>query len=321
MLPLPSPPTTGCEPTAGIGALMNGAGPDSEQLLSGLEDSAADATVLRMRLGSQLRRLREAAGVTPEEAGFEIRGSRSKISRLENGRVKLKDRDVTDLLALYGVTDEDARSQFLALVRQSNGPDWWGQYGDILPGWFETYLGLEAAAATIRSFEVQFVHGLFQTADYARAVTRLGRKAAPDDEIERWVTLRLRRQELFGRPDPPNVWSVMDEAVLRRPVGAPAVMRAQFRHLVEVAELLNVTLQVIPFHRGAHAGESGSFTVLRFEERDLPDVVYLEQLTNAVYLEQRSDVERYLEVVDEISSQALTPEETTRLIGQLARET
>jgi transcriptional regulator with XRE-family HTH domain len=300
---------------------MDSAGPDSEQLLSGLGDSAGDAAVLRMRLGGQLRRLREAAGLTPDQAGFEIRGSRSKISRLENGRVRLKNRDVTDLLTLYGVTDEVVRSKFLALVMQSNGPDWWKEYGDILPGWFETFLGLEAAAATIRSLEVQFVNGLFQTADYARAVTRLGRKVAPDEEIERWVSLRLKRQELLSRPDPPNIWSVLDESVLRRPVGDAAMMRAQFRHLIQVAELPHVTLQVIPFVRGAHAGESGSFTVLRFEEPDLPDVVYLEQLTNAVYVEQRSDVERYLEVVDEISSQALTPDETTQLIEQVARET
>jgi hypothetical protein len=190
-----------------------------------------------------------------------------------------------------------------------------------MPGWFETYLGLEAAAATIRSFEVQFVHGLFQTADYARAVTRLGRKAASAAEIERWISLRLKRQELLTRPDPPNVWSVMDEAVLRRPVDGTGVMRAQFRHLAELARLPDVTIQVIPFASGAHAGESGSFTVLRFEERDLPDVVYLEQLTNAVYLDQRPDVERYLEVVDEISSEALTPDETALLFEQLARET
>ena len=300
---------------------MDSVGQDSEQLLSGLEASAGDAAVLRMRLGGQLRRLREAAGVTPEEAGFEIRASRSKISRLENGRVKLKNRDVSDLLTFYGVTDDVVRSKFMALVIQSNIPDWWGEYSDILPGWFENYLGLEAAAATIRSFEVQFVNWLFQTADYARAVTGLGRKAAQGDEIDRWVSLRLKRQELLRKPDPPNVWSVMDEAVLRRPAGGAAVMRAQYRHLIEVAELPHVTLQVIPFSRGAHAGESGSFTVLRFEERDLPDVVYLEQLTSAFYLDQRSDVERYLEVVDEISSQALTPAETTRLIEQAASET
>jgi transcriptional regulator with XRE-family HTH domain len=274
-----------------------------------------------MLLGSQLRRLREAAGITPEQAGYEIRASRSKISRLENGRIGLKSRDITDLLTLYGVTDEDLRSKFLALVRQANAPDWWTPYSDILPDWFETYLGFEAAAATIRSFEVQFVHGLFQTEAYARAVARRGRKSAPADEIERRVALRLKRQDLLSRPNPPRIWSVMDEAVLRRMVGGPAVMRAQFQRLIKVAEFPHVTLQVVPFASGAYAGESGSFTVLRFEERDLPDVVYIEQLTGAIYLDQRSDVEHYLEVVDELSSQALTPAETTRFIEQVARET
>ena len=299
---------------------MGSVGPGGEEPFPGLEDSSVDATVLRMLLGGQLRRMREAVGITPEHAGYEIRASRSKISRLENGRVKLKSRDVTDLLTLYGVTDEDTRTKFLELVRQSNAADWWRKYSDILPDWFETYVGLEAAAATIRSFEVQFVHGLFQTEDYARAVTRL-RKAAPDDEVERRVALRLKRQELLGRPNPPNIWSVMDEAVLRRAVGGPAVMRAQFQHLIEVAELPHVTLQVVPFSRGVHAGESGSFTVLRFEERSLPDVVYIEQLTGATYLDQRSDVEHYLAVVDELSSVALTPAGTTRFIEQVARET
>ena len=299
---------------------MGPVGPDGEEPFPGLEDSSVDATVLRMLLGGQLRRLREAAGITPERAGYEIRASRSKISRLENGRVKLKSRDVTDLLTLYGVTDEDTRSKFLALVRQSNTEDWWRKYSDILPDWFETYVGLEAAAATIRSFEVQFVHGLFQTEDYARAVSRL-RKAASDDEIERRVALRLKRQDLLSRPNPPYIWSVMDEAVLRRVVGGPAVMRAQFRHLIEVAEFPHVTLQVVPFARGVHSGESGSFTVLRFEERYLPDVVYIEQLTGATYLDQRSDVEHYLAVVDELSTVALTPGGTTHFIEQVARET
>jgi hypothetical protein len=300
---------------------MSTVGPGDEQPFSGLEDSSVDATVLRMLLGSQLRRLREAAGIAPEQAGYEIRASRSKISRLENGRVGLKSRDMADLLTLYGVTDEGLRSKFLALVQQSNTPDWWTMYSDILPDWFETYLGLEAAAATIRSFEVQFVHGLFQTEDYARAVTRLGRKTAPEAEIERRVALRLTRQDLLSRPNPPRIWSVMDEAVLRRPVGGPAVMRAQFQHLIEVAEFPHVTLQVIPFASSGQAGESGSFTVLRFEERDLPDVVYLEQLTGASYLDQRPDVEHYLEVVDELSSEALTPAGTTRFIEQVARAT
>jgi transcriptional regulator with XRE-family HTH domain len=300
---------------------MGAVGPGGEEPFPGLEDSSVDATVLRMLLGGQLRRLREAVGITPEHAGYEIRASRSKISRLENGRVKLKSRDVTDLLTLYGVTDEDTRAKFLELVRQSNAADWWRKYSDILPDWFETYVGLEAAAATIRSFEVQFVHGLFQTEDYARAVTRLRRKTAPAAEIERRVALRLRRQGLLSRPDPPRIWSVMDEAVLRRQVGGPVVMRAQFERLIEVAELQHVSLQVVPFARGCHAGESGSFTVLRFKERDLPDVVYLEQLTGASYLEQRSDVEHYLEAVDELSSEALTPAETSSFIEQIYWET
>jgi transcriptional regulator with XRE-family HTH domain len=299
---------------------MSTAEPDGEQPLAALEDSPVDAAVLRMLLGSRLRRLREAAGVTPEQAAYEIRASRFKISRLENGRVKLKSRDVADLLTLYGVTDGGVRTRFLALAGRSSAPDWWAQYGDILPGWFETYVGLEAAAAAIRSFDAQFVPGLLQTEDYARAVTRLGHKTAPLVEIERRVALRRRRQDLLGRPDPPVIWSVMDEAVLRRPAGGPAVMREQFRHLTEVASLPHVTLQVIPFASGAHAAESGSFTVLRFSERDLPDVVYLEQLTGAAYLDQRTDVERYLEVMDELSSQALTPAATIRFIEQVAGE-
>jgi transcriptional regulator with XRE-family HTH domain len=299
---------------------MSTVGPDGEEPLPGLDESSVDAAVLRVMLGSQLRRLREAAGITPEDAGYEIRASRSKISRLENGRVRLKSRDMTDLLTLYGVTDEGLRSTFLAMVRQSNTPDWWTEYSDILPDWFVPYLGLEAAATTIRTFEVQFVHGLFQTEDYARAVNRLRRKAAPPDKVERRVALRLKRQDLLTKPNPPRIWSVMDEAVLRRPVGGPAVMRGQFQHLIEIAQLPHVTLQVVPFASGHHSAESGSFTVLRFEERDLPDVVYLEQLTGATYLDQRSDVEHYLEVVDELSGEALTPAETTRFIGQVTRQ-
>jgi transcriptional regulator with XRE-family HTH domain len=300
---------------------MGTVGPGGQEPLAALAESSVDAAVLRMLLGTQLRRFREAAGVTPEQAGYEIRASRSKISRLEHGRVRLKSRDMSDLLTLYGVTDEDVRSRFIALAGQSNRPDWWDKYSDVLPSWFETYLGLEAAATTIRSFETQVVHGLLQTEDYARAVTRGGRKAATADEIERRVAVRLKRQELLRRPDPPRVWSVMDEAVLRRPIGGPALMRAQFQHLIEVAEGPHVTLQVVPFASGGHAGESGSFTVLRFEERDLPDVVYLEQLTSATYLDQRPDVEHYLETADELSGTALTPAGTRQFIEQVARET
>jgi transcriptional regulator with XRE-family HTH domain len=284
------------------------------------DDAPADATVLRMLLGAQLRRLREAAGVSAAKAGYEIRASRSKISRMETGRVRFKVRDVKDLLTLYGLTDGQQRSEVLDLAMRSSAPDWWARYGDILPGWFETYLGLESAAVSIRSFEVQFVPGLFQTEDYARAVTRLGHKAASAEEIERRVALRIRRQDLLTRQPPPHIWSVMDEAVLRRPFGGAAVMRAQLRRLIEASELPDVTLQVVPFNRGGHAGASGAFSILRFAEQDLPDVVFIEQLTSAVYLDQRVDVEHYLEVADQLSGEALTPADTLRFIERVAKE-
>jgi hypothetical protein len=209
----------------------------------------------------------------------------------------------------------------LDLAGQSKRLDWWTSYGDVLPGWFENYLGLESVCSTIRTYEIQFVHGLFQTEDYARAVTRLGLDAASSEETERRVGLRVKRQDLLTRASPPKIWSVMDEAVLRRPVGGAAVMRAQLRHLIQVAKAPGVTLQVVPFARGGHAGASGAFTILRFDEQYLPDVVYIEQLTGASYLEQRSDVEHYLAVMDQLSTEALPPAASTRFIEQVAAET
>ena len=300
---------------------MNGVVPSGGTLQDGQEESRTEATVLRMLLGAQLRRLREAAEISAEKAGYEIRASRSKISRMETGRVGFKLRDLEDLLTLYGVADQEQRARVLALARGSREPEWWTQYNDILPDWFETYLGLESAATSIRSFETQFAPGLFQTEDYARAVTRLGHKTAPEPEVERRVGLRLRRQEVLARRPPPRVWAVMDEAVLRRPIGGTAAMRAQLGRLVEAARLPGVRLQVVPFARGGHAGASGSFSILRFGEPDLPDVVYMEQLTSAVYLDQRPDVEHYLEVADQLSGEALTPDDTIRFIEQVTAET
>ena len=286
--------------------------------------SAGDAqgpTVPRMLVGIQLHRFREAAGITPDQAAYEIRASRSKISRMENGLVRFKERDVTDLLTLYGITDEKTRSGLVTLTRQANTAGWWSRYGDIMADWFQAYLGLETAASVIRTFELQFVHGLFQTEDYARAVTMLGHTTAPAEEIDRRVSLRLKRQDLLTGPAPPQVWSVLDEGALRRPVGGPAVMRAQLERLVEMSKLRHVTIQVVPFSRGGHAAAGGSFTVLRFSEPEVPDVVYIEQLTSALYLDKHEDVEHYLEVMNHLSTEALTPAQSAKFITEIIRDT
>jgi transcriptional regulator with XRE-family HTH domain len=288
--------------------------------LTGRDDKAPGPTALRIMVGSQLRRLREAAGVSPDQAGYEIRATRSKISRMENGRVSFKDRDIDDLLTLYGVTDEQVRTRMLSLARQANSTGWWSKFDDVLPDWFEGYVGLEGAVSVIRSFELQFVHGLFQTEGYARAVTLLGHKSAPAEEIDRRVTMRLKRQDVLTNPVPPQVWSVMDEAVLRRPLGGRAVMHAQLEHLAELASLPHVTIQVVPFGGGGHAAAGGSFSILRFAEPDLPDIVYIEQLTSALYLSDRADVDHYLEVMNELSGQALTPAGSARFLADIARE-
>jgi transcriptional regulator with XRE-family HTH domain len=273
-----------------------------------------------MMLGSQLRRFREVAGVSPEQAAYEIRASRSKISRMEHGRVGFKVRDVDDLLTLYGVQDEQLRTRLRGYAQQASTPGWWSKYDDVLPDWFEAYLGLEGAASVIRTFELQFVNGLFQTETYARAVTLLGNKTAPAEEIDRRVSVRIKRQDLLTGPEPPQVWSVMDEAVLRRPVGGRKVMREQMAHLVEVASLPWVTIQVVPFARGGHAAAGGSFTVLRFAEPEVPDIVYIEHLTSALYLDGREDVDHYLEVMNDLSTEAVTPDRSAALLAEAAEQ-
>jgi transcriptional regulator with XRE-family HTH domain len=276
-------------------------------------------TVLRILLGSQLRRLREAKGVTREEAGYTIRASGSKISRMELGRVSFKERDVVDLLALYGVGDDEAQA-LVELAKQANSPGWWHKYSDVLPDWFQVYVGLEEAATLIRLYEVQFVPGLLQTADYARAVIRLGQPSASAEEVERRVSLRLGRQELLTKANGFRLWAVLDEAALRRPIGGGEVMRAQLARLIDAAREPNITLQIMPFRSGGHAAESGAFTIMRFPETDLPDVVYLEQLTSALYLDKREDVERYTEVMERLSVEGESPERTVDILSGMLEE-
>ncbi|HLQ57743.1 MAG TPA: helix-turn-helix transcriptional regulator [Streptosporangiaceae bacterium] len=277
-------------------------------------------TVLRLLLGAQLRRLREAKRISLEDAGHVIRASHSKMSRLELGRVGFKDRDIADLLTLYGVTDEQEREALRALARQANAQGWWHDYSDILPSWFEAYVGLEEAATRIRSYEIQFVPGLLQTEDYARAVTLLGHAKAPAKEIERRVSLRRARQALLKGPRPPHLWVVLDEAVLRRPVGGRQVMREQLEYLIECAAMPNVTLQLIPFQAGGHAAAGGPFSILRFAEPDLPDVVYLEQLTSAIYLDKRETVDTYVAVMERLCLDAFPAEHSTDAISTITEE-
>ncbi|MFE1765677.1 helix-turn-helix domain-containing protein [Streptomyces angustmyceticus] len=300
---------------------MTAAQPSSDPSLRRyLEHPRGGPTVLRIVLGTQLRRLREGAGITREAAGDAIRGSHAKISRLELGRVSCKERDVADLLTLYHVTDEAVRDDFLKLARRTSSPGWWHQYNDVLPGWFETHIGLEEAASVIRTYEVQFVPGLLQTPDYARAVAQLGHPRSSPEEIERRVQLRVQRQELLTVPDAPRVWAVIDEASLRRPLGGPEVMAGQLRHLLTMAELPNVTLQIAPFSLGGLAAAGGPITILRFLEPDLPDIVYLEQLTSALYLDKRDDVDHYLAVMDRLSAQSESPRESLAILERLLKQ-
>ncbi|GLY78452.1 helix-turn-helix domain-containing protein [Actinoallomurus iriomotensis] len=277
-------------------------------------------TATRMVLGSLLRRLRESRGISRERAGEAIRASQSKISRLELGRTGFKLRDVADLCALYEVTDEAERATLLDLTRQANTPGWWHEYADVTPPWFEPYLGLEQAASVIRAYEVQFVPGLLQTPDYARAVIRLGHEDALRAETERRLALRMRRQEILRRPHPPYLWTVIDEAALRRPIGGREVMAAQLRHLIDMCEPAHVTIQLMPFRSAGHAAAGGPVTLLRMPEHQLPDVVYLEQLTSALYPDRREDVDRYLDVLNRLVTQAEPPDATPRLLREILRD-
>jgi hypothetical protein len=277
-------------------------------------------TVQRMLVGTQLRRLRIDAGLSREQAGEAIRASEWKIHRLENGQVGFKERDIIDLLRLYGVTDPTEVAELVALAREANSPGWWQHYGDVLPPWFRTYVDLESVATLIRTYEGQFIPGLLQTDDYMRAVVQGAHLDESSEEAGRRVRLRMARQTLLTREQPPRLWAVVDEAAMRRPVGGREVMRGQLERLIEAAKLPNVTLQVLAFDAGAHPAMVGSFSVLRFPEEELPDVVYLEHLTSALYLNKPEEVDQYLHVMESICVQAAPPDQTVALLHQIMEE-
>ncbi len=274
-------------------------------------DSPGAPTVLRILLGTQLRRLREARGITAQAAAQAIRGSESKISRIELGRNAVREVDIADLLNLYGISDPAEREQLLTLASQANQQGWWHRYQDVLPSWFQSYIGLEESAESIRSFDTQFVPGLLQTEDYAVGVIQLGAYTAED--TDRLVYLRKERQRRFASGGL-RLWAIIDEVALRRPVGSVAMMRGQLEHLLDVSVRPGLTLQVTPFLTGASYAVPGSFSILSFATDDLPDVVYVEQLTSAMYLDKRGDVDRYAEAMDQICATSFTPEQTKDLI-------
>lgn len=282
-------------------------------------ESVSGPTVRRMQLGSRLRRLREASGFTREEAGWAIRASESKISRMELGRVGFKERDVIDLLKLYGVDGEEHEA-LLGVAREANQPGWWHPYGDLLATWFQHYLDLEAAASLIRTYEVQFVPGLLQSEAYARAVILLSYGDSKDDEVDRRVALRMARKKVLSQPAAPRLWAVIDEAVLRRLMGGREVMRAQIEALLQACDQPNVRIQVIPFATGGHAAAGGAFTILRFPEEELPDVVYLEHLTGALYLDRRADVDQYAAAVGRLFIEAESPARTQDILRGVLRD-
>jgi Domain of unknown function (DUF5753)/Helix-turn-helix domain len=277
-------------------------------------------TVGRMLIGSVLRRLRTEKGITRDEAGDAIRASAWKIHRLENGQVGFKDRDLVDLLTLYGVTDQDETAALLELAREANSPGWWSRHADLVPPWFRTYMDLESAATLIRTYQGQLVPGLLQTADYASATIAGMLLPRSPEEVERRVTLKLARQQILERPDGPRLWAVVDEAALRRPVGGEQVMREQLERLIDAARLPSVVLQVLPVSVGAHPAMAGAFSILRFADRDLPDIVYVEHLTNAQYLDKRDDVNPYLHVMDSISMRAAPPPKTVDILSRILKE-
>jgi hypothetical protein len=233
---------------------------------------------------------------------------------MELGRVSFKERDVTDLLKLYGVEDPAEHRRVLAMMREANAPSWWQAYGDVLDTWFQNYLDLEQAAELIRTYEIQFVPGLLQTDAYARAVIRLGHDDDGPEEINRRAQLRMARKQVLDRPDAPRLWAVLDEAVLRRPIGGREVLREQIRYLLEVCDSPRVRLQVMPFSKGGHAAAGQAFSILRFPHAKLPDVVYIEHLTSGLYLERREEVDKYAAAIGRLFIEAELPSRTPEIL-------
>ncbi|MYR42146.1 helix-turn-helix transcriptional regulator [Streptomyces sp. SID5910] len=274
-------------------------------------------TVGQVVLGKRLQELRERAGLKREEAAKVLRVAPATVRRMEMAEVALKIPYVQILLTAYGVPDDEVAA-FVALAEDANRPGWWQRFTDVLPDWFSLYVSLEGAARIVRSYEPHFVPGLLQTEDYARAVLDAGTiGTAGEEAVERHVSLRMERQRLLERPDPPHLWVIMDETVLRRPVSVHGrVMREQLDRLLEFAARDRVTLQVAEFEDGPHPGTYAPFTLFRFAEPELPDMVFTEYLTGALYLDSRPEVSTHLEVLDHMTARAASTLRTEKILRE-----
>ncbi|RZU50971.1 helix-turn-helix protein [Krasilnikovia cinnamomea] len=273
-------------------------------------------TIRRRRLGAELRKYRESARVTIDVVADRLGCSPSKVSRIETGHTSATPRDVKDMLDIYGV-EGAASEELVQIAREARQKGWWHPYSTVLVG---AYVGLEAAASSVRAYEQQVIPGLLQSEEYAAAMIQAARSGDTQMEINRRVHVRMARQSLLIQDDPIDLWVVLDEAVLSRPVGGDEVMRDQLVRLVEVAKLPNVTLQVLPFAAGAHAGMDGTFAILDFPDDQDPAVVYAENATGGLFLEKSDELQKYGSIFDTIQATALTPEASTEMIEMLAEE-
>jgi transcriptional regulator with XRE-family HTH domain len=273
-------------------------------------------TIRRRRLGAELRRLREAAGVTIEMVAERLECSSSKVSRIETGHTSATVRDVRDMIGIYGIVGGES-DDLLQIAREARQKGWWHSYSTVLTS---AYVGFEAAAGSIRAYEQQVVPGLLQTESYAKAMIRSARPDITADEVEQRVRVRLSRQSLLSQDDPIDLWVVLDETVVSRPVGGDEVMRAQLERLIEATDQPNVTIQILPFEAGAHAGMDGTFTILDFPEPGDPSVVYAENATGGLFLEKPDELQKYAFIFDHIRAAAIRPEESVALIAKLTKE-
>jgi transcriptional regulator with XRE-family HTH domain len=281
---------------------------------------SSSPTVRRRRLAAEMRRLRQASKLTIEQVAESLEWSPGKVSKIENARVSVLPRDARRLLDVYGVTEGTERELLLSLARESRERGWWQQYGETVPEWFATYVGLEAEASAIATYQAETVPGLLQTQRYAAALHRAELMNATEEEIERHVALRMERQAHLTEPDAPQLWVVLNEAVLRRVVGGREVMREQLVKLTEAANSPNITLQVLPFGAGAHASMDSAFSIVSFDPPTDGDIVYFEHPTCSLYLEKAHEVARYRLVYEHLRAASLSLDESRRLIARSAED-